>query len=35
MLKRQELDDMLAANAILSILHSKARISLRKRTTAA
>jgi hypothetical protein len=33
--ERAELEDMLTANAILSILHSKARISLRKRNTAA
>jgi hypothetical protein len=33
--QRAELEDMLTANAVLSILHSKARISLRKATTAA
>jgi hypothetical protein len=33
--EKAELDEMLTANAILSILQSKARISLRKHTTAA
>jgi hypothetical protein len=33
--EKVELDEMLTANAVISILQSKARISLRKRTTAA